>query len=46
MVVADDPAVWFYYNWGFTCLPSLLIIWLINAFSPAPAPLTLATAAA
>ena len=46
MIVGDDPAVWFYYNWGFTCLPSLLLIWVINAFSPAQERLPLAPAAA
>lgn len=46
MVVGDDPATWFYYNWGFTCMPSLLLVWAINAFSPAPARATLAAAGA
>jgi hypothetical protein len=32
MVVTDDPLVWFYYNWGFTCLPFLGLLWLINSF--------------
>ncbi|MFO0910174.1 MAG: hypothetical protein U0794_17825 [Isosphaeraceae bacterium] len=36
MVVGDDPATWFYYNWGFACMPSLVIIWLVNIFAPAP----------
>jgi hypothetical protein len=37
MVVGDDPATWFYYNWGFTCMPSLLLVWAVNTFAPAPA---------
>lgn len=35
-VVADDPANWFYYNWGFTCMPALVALWVINVFVPAP----------
>jgi hypothetical protein len=46
MVVGDDPATWFYYNWGFTCMPCLALVWLLNTFAPAPARLTLAPAAA
>ena len=34
-VVADDPANWFYYNYGFTCLPMLTALWIINALNPA-----------
>jgi hypothetical protein len=34
VVVADDPANWFYYNWGFTCLPSLAILWVVNSLIP------------
>ena len=45
-VVNDDPANWFYYNWGFTCLPVLAILWMVNTFLPAPlAAGTLATRA-
>ena len=25
MVVNDDPMVWFYYNWGFTTLPIVVL---------------------
>jgi hypothetical protein len=27
MVVNDDPLVWFYYNWGFTTFPVLVLMW-------------------
>jgi hypothetical protein len=30
MVVNDDPIVWFYYNWGFTALPVVVLAWLWN----------------
>jgi hypothetical protein len=30
MVVTDDPMVWFYYNWGVTCLPTLALLWGVN----------------
>jgi hypothetical protein len=30
MVVGDDPLVWFYYNWGFTTMPMLFILWVCN----------------
>ncbi len=30
MVVGDDPLAWFYYNWGFTCFPIVITMWLIN----------------
>lgn len=46
MVVGDDPASWFYYNWGFTCMPWLMLVWALNVFSPeaaqAPAPAAVA----
>jgi hypothetical protein len=45
-VVADDPANWFYYNWGFTCMPTLAFLWLLNKFLPAPAREALAPAGA
>lgn len=45
-VVADDPANWFYYNWGFTCLPTLAALWVINKLIPAPAAPALAPAPA
>jgi hypothetical protein len=27
MVVNDDPLVWFYYNWGVTTLPVVVLMW-------------------
>jgi hypothetical protein len=36
MVLNDDPMVWFYYNWGVTCLPVFASLWVVNAFLPAP----------
>jgi len=27
MVVNDDPLVWFYYNWGFSTLPIVILMW-------------------
>lgn len=30
MVVTDDPLVWFYYNWGFTTMPFLALLWFCN----------------
>jgi hypothetical protein len=30
LVVTDDPLVWFYYNWGFTALPVVLLTWWWN----------------
>ena len=30
MVVNDDPLVWFYYNWGLSTLPVVLIAWWWN----------------
>ncbi len=29
-VVNDDPVVWFYYNWGFTALPVVVLAWWWN----------------
>ena len=34
MVVGDDPGVWFYYNYGFTCLPILALLFVGNKFIP------------
>jgi hypothetical protein len=43
MVVGDDPLNWFYYNWGFTSMPLLALLWLANKLGtpglPAPCPL-------
>ncbi len=30
MVANDDPLVWFYYNWGFTAFPAVVLLWLWN----------------
>ncbi|MDE2506612.1 MAG: hypothetical protein KGM43_05335, partial [Planctomycetota bacterium] len=30
MVVNDDPMIWFYYNWGFTTMPTLALLWIYN----------------
>jgi hypothetical protein len=30
MVVADDPFNWFYYNWGFTTFPFVVLMWWAN----------------
>ncbi len=30
MVVNDDPLVWFYYNRGFTAMPFLGLLWIVN----------------
>ncbi|MCA1686231.1 MAG: hypothetical protein LC745_09680, partial [Planctomycetia bacterium] len=37
MVVADDPMNWFYYNWGFTTLPPLVLLWGVNKLAGVPA---------
>ena len=34
-VVNDDPSVWFYYNYGFTCAPILGLLFLANRFAGA-----------
>jgi hypothetical protein len=42
MVVNDDPAIWFYYNYGFTTFVPMTALWLwlrlIGASGPAHAP--------
>ncbi len=30
MTVNDDPANWFYYNYGFTTMPPLIVLWFAN----------------
>jgi hypothetical protein len=30
MTVNDDPCNWFYYNFGFTTMPTLVIFWFVN----------------
>jgi hypothetical protein len=37
MVVADDPMVWFYYNWGFSTFPIVVFLWFATKFA-APIP--------
>ncbi|HKI20644.1 MAG TPA: hypothetical protein VKA15_22330, partial [Isosphaeraceae bacterium] len=27
MVLNDDPLVWYYYNWGFTTFPIVILMW-------------------
>jgi hypothetical protein len=35
MVVNDDPLVWFYYNWGFSTLPVVILMWWgLKLFTP------------
>ena len=36
MVVCDDPMVWFYYNWGFTTCPIVVLLWLASRFIGQP----------
>lgn len=43
MVVNDDPMVWFYYNWGFTSMPIVVLFWLVNRYAPARAGRLVAT---
>jgi hypothetical protein len=33
MTVNDDPCIWFYYNFGFTTMPSLIVLWFVNKFA-------------
>jgi hypothetical protein len=30
MVVTDDPLVWFYYSWGFSVFPIVVLTWFAN----------------
>ena len=30
MVLCDDPLVWFYYNWGMSTLPIVVLFWWVN----------------
>ena len=34
MTVNDDPFVWFYYIYGFTTLPPMALLWLVNRMNP------------
>jgi hypothetical protein len=36
MTVNDDPMVWFYYIYGFTALPPMVLLWVINKMKPTP----------
>jgi hypothetical protein len=42
MVVNDDPLVWFYYNWGFSTCPIVVLIWWANRSGPLSEPGTVA----
>jgi hypothetical protein len=33
MVVTDDPMVWFYYNWGISAFPIVVLLWWLNRLS-------------
>jgi hypothetical protein len=33
MVVTDDPMIWFYYNWGFSTFPIVILMWWVSKFS-------------
>ena len=44
MVVNDDPMTWFYYNWGFTVMPVLGLLWGVNKMAETPAVETYAVA--
>ncbi|WP_406700356.1 hypothetical protein V5E97_16210 [Singulisphaera sp. Ch08] len=46
MVVTDDPMVWFYYNWGFTSMPFLVLLWFVNKAGRAPGDVPVAAYAA
>jgi hypothetical protein len=30
MVVGDDPLSWFYYNWGFSTFPVVVLLWWVH----------------
>lgn len=32
MTVNDDPCIWFYYNFSFTTMPTLIVLWFVNKF--------------
>ena len=34
MVVTDDPMVWFYYSWGFSVFPIVVLSWFANKLMP------------
>ncbi|MDR3620374.1 MAG: hypothetical protein P4L85_13570 [Paludisphaera borealis] len=37
MVVCDDPMVWFYFNWGFSAMPTVVLTWFICKFTASTA---------
>lgn len=34
MVVNDDPMVWYYYIYGYTILPEVILLWVWNRLNP------------
>ncbi|WP_206108049.1 hypothetical protein [Paludisphaera soli] len=32
VVVGDDPVVWFYYNWGFSAFPVVVVTWFASKY--------------
>jgi hypothetical protein len=46
MVVGDDPMTWFYYNWGFSTFPIVIVVWLANQVLSRTQPGNVATAVA
>lgn len=34
MIVNDDPLVWFYYIYGYTIMPELVLLWAWNKLNP------------
>lgn len=38
IVVCDDPMVWFYYNWGFSTFPTIVLMWWANRLAGSSAP--------
>ena len=36
MVVGDDPLTWFYYNWGFSGFPIVVLVWWIYKLKACP----------
>jgi len=35
--VTDDPMVWFYYNWGYTTFPIVVLLWFACRFTDSQA---------
>ena len=42
MTVNDDPFVWFYYIYGFSIMPAMVFLWVVNRFSETTAEARLA----